>query len=151
MSRNTRKRPPIDIDWLGLSVPQVEAYERSGGAEANTLPGTDYPVIIVTSIGAKSGHVRKFPLMRVEHRGSYLLVGSKAGEPKHPAWYMNLKVHPESVHVQDGAERFAVDVRELEGEERTRWWERAVAAFPPYALYQDWTDRIIPVFLATRR
>ena len=130
---------------------QVEAYERSGGQEANTLRDTGLPVVIVTTRGKKSGKVRKFPLMRVEHDGQYALVASKGGAPEHPTWYYNLKANPDEVAVQDGSEPFDAQVRELAGEERAEWWDRAVAAYPPYAEYQTKTDRQIPVFLATRR
>ena len=128
---------------------QVEAYERSGGREANTLRDTGLPVIIVTMRGNKSGSVRKIALMRVEHGGEYALVASKGGSPQHPVWYHNLEAHPDEVMIQDGPEPFAVTVREITGEERATWWDRAVAAFPPYAEYQQKTDRQIPVFVAT--
>jgi F420H(2)-dependent quinone reductase len=88
--------------------------------------------------------------MRVEYDGDYLLVASKGGAPKHPVWYYNLKADPGNVEIQDGPDRFPVDVRELDGAERATWWQRAVAAFPPYAEYQEKTDRRIPIFLATR-
>lgn len=130
---------------------QVTTYERSGGTEANTLMDTGMPVIIVTSIGNKTGKVRKTPLMKVEHDGEYALVASVGGAPKHPVWYWNLKADPTSIQLQDGPEPFAVDIKELDGEERAVWWERSVAAYPPYAEYQERTDRLIPVFLATRR
>jgi F420H(2)-dependent quinone reductase len=130
---------------------QVEEYESSHGERGNTLRDSGLPVIIVTSRGNKSGKLRKTPLMRVEHDGEYLLVASQGGAPTHPVWYYNLKADPEAVTVQDGPEPFDVVVRELDGDERAVWWERAVAAFPPYAEYQTKTDRIIPVFLATRR
>jgi len=130
---------------------QVEEYEASGGQRANTLRDTGLPIIIVTSRGNKTGKIRKTPLMRVEHDGEYLLVASQGGAPKHPVWYHNLKADPKAVEVQDGPEPFAVDIRELDGEERATWWERAVAAYPPYAEYQERTQRVIPVFLATRR
>jgi deazaflavin-dependent oxidoreductase (nitroreductase family) len=129
----------------------VEAYESSGGQRASTLRDTGLPVIIVTSRGNKSGKLRKTPLMRVEHDGEYLLVASKGGAPAHPVWYYNLKADPESVTIQDGPEPVGVTVRELTGEERVTWWQRAVAAFPPYADYQVKTERLIPVFLATPR
>jgi F420H(2)-dependent quinone reductase len=135
-------------DWVRE---QVEAYEASGGTEANTLRDTGMPIIIVTSIGNKTGKVRKTPLMKVEHDGEYALVASVGGAPKHPVWYWNLKADPTSILVQDGPEPFPVDVRELEGEERARWWERSVAAYPPYAEYQERTERTIPVFLASKR
>jgi F420H(2)-dependent quinone reductase len=128
---------------------QVEAYERSGGAQANTLQDTGLPVVIVTMRGNKSGNVRKIALMRVEHDGEYALVASKGGAPKHPVWYFNLVANPEEVTIQDGPEPFAVRVRQVTGDERRAWWERAVAAYPPYADYQKRTDREIPVFVAT--
>jgi deazaflavin-dependent oxidoreductase (nitroreductase family) len=130
---------------------QVEAYEASGGQQANTLGDTGLAVIIVTTVGNKSGKVRKTPLMRVEHDGEYALVASMGGAPKHPVWYYNLKADPEAVQIQDGFEPFAVRVHELSGEERATWWERAVQAFAPYADYQVRTERQIPVFVATRR
>ena len=130
---------------------QVQAYESSGGREGNTLLDTGLPVIIVTTRGNKSGAVRKMPVMRIEHNGEYALVASLGGAPKNPVWYYNLKAHPDDVMIQDGPEPFAVHVRELDGDERTVWWERAVAAYPPYAEYQTKTDRRIPVLLATRR
>jgi F420H(2)-dependent quinone reductase len=139
---------PSTAQWVR---DQVEAYEASGGQKANTLRGSGLPVIIVTSRGNKSGKLRKTPLMRVEHDGEYLLVASKGGAPTHPVWYYNLKADPEAVTIQDGPEPFDVAVRELAGEERDTWWPRAVAAFPPYADYQVKTERLIPVFLATRR
>ena len=129
----------------------MEAYERSGGERANTLRDTGLPVVVVTTVGNKSGKVRKTPLMRVEHNGEYALVASKGGAPSHPVWYYNLKADPTSVMVQDGPEPFPVEVREVSGDERAAWWERAVAAYPPYAEYQERTDRTIPVFVATRR
>jgi deazaflavin-dependent oxidoreductase (nitroreductase family) len=130
---------------------QVELYERTGGREGNTLLDTGLPVIILTTRGNKTGKVRKSPLMRVEHNGEYALVASMGGAPKHPVWYFNLKSDPESVTIQDGPEPFAVSVREVTGEEKAAWWERAVAAFPPYADYQKRTERQIPVFVASRR
>jgi deazaflavin-dependent oxidoreductase (nitroreductase family) len=130
---------------------QVEAYERSGGQQANTLRDTGLPVIIVTMRGNKTGNVRKIALMRVEHNGEYVLVASKGGAPEHPVWYYNLKANPDEVTIQDGPEPFQAEVREVTGEERAAWWERAVAAFPPYAEYQKKTDREIPVFVASRK
>jgi deazaflavin-dependent oxidoreductase (nitroreductase family) len=130
---------------------QVEAYEASGGREANTLRDTGLPIVIVTTRGNKSGKLRKTPLMRVEHDGEYALVASKGGAPSHPVWYHNLKADPEAVTIQDGPEPFDARVREVSGEERDVWWERAVAAFPPYAEYQEKTDRLIPILVATRR
>ncbi|MGO8960291.1 MAG: nitroreductase family deazaflavin-dependent oxidoreductase [Streptosporangiaceae bacterium] len=129
---------------------QVELYEASGGQRGNTLRDTGLPVIIVTTRGNKSGSIRKTPLMRVEHDSEYLLVASKGGAPAHPVWYYNLKADPAAVMIQDGPEPFAVEVRELDGDERALWWERAVATFPSYAEYQEKTARKIPVFLASR-
>jgi deazaflavin-dependent oxidoreductase (nitroreductase family) len=139
---------PSPAQWVR---DQVEAYERSGGEEASTLRDTGLPIIIVTTRGNKSGKVRKIPLMRVEHDGEYALVASMGGAPKHPVWYYNLKADPNGVAIQDGPEPFDVDVREAAGDERAEWWDRAVAAYPPYADYQNRTDRQIPVFIASRR
>ena len=130
---------------------QVQEYEASGGERANTLRDTGLPVIIVTSRGSNSGKVRKIPLMRVEHDGEYALVASMGGAPTHPVWYHNLRADPDAVLIQDGPEPFTARVRELSGAERDAWWQRAVAAFPPYAEYQTKTERQIPVFVATRR
>ncbi len=130
---------------------QVEAYERSGGQEANTLRDTGRPVIIVTMRGNRSGKIRKIALMRVEHDGEYALVASKGGSPSHPVWYYNIRAHPDEVTIQDGPEPFEVRVREITGDERAAWWERAVAAYPPYADYQERTEREIPVFVAVRK
>jgi len=129
---------------------QVETYERTGGAEGNTLRDTGMPVVIVTMRGAQSGDIRKIALMRVEHGGEYALVASFGGAPKHPVWYWNLMAHPDEVIVQDGPEPFRATIRELEGDERAEWWDRSVAAYPPYAEYQERTDRVIPVILASR-
>jgi deazaflavin-dependent oxidoreductase (nitroreductase family) len=129
---------------------QVEAYERTGGREANTLRDTGLPIIIVTMRGNKTGSIRKVALMRVEHDGEYALVGSQGGLPKHPAWVHNLRADPTAVTVQDGPEPFAAAVRELTGAERAEWWDRAVDAYPAYADYQKKTTRTIPVFLASR-
>ena len=129
---------------------QVAEYEASGGTRANTLLDTGLPIIIITTRGSRSGTLRKTPLMRVEHDGAYLLVASQGGAPTHPQWYHNLVADPSAVRVQDGPEPFDVVVRELDGEERQEWWDRAVAAYPPYADYQARTDRRIPILLATR-
>jgi deazaflavin-dependent oxidoreductase (nitroreductase family) len=123
---------------------QVELYERTGGAEGNTMRGK--PVIILTSRGAKSGKIRKTPLMRVEHDGLYAVVASLGGAPEHPTWYHNLVADPH-VELQDGPVRQDLTARELTGDEKAAWWERAVAAFPDYAAYQQKTDRQIPVFV----
>ena len=125
---------------------QVEQVEGSGGTEGTTLRDTDMPVVIVTNVGAKTGKVRKTPLMRVEHHGRYAAVASLGGAPKHPVWYYNLKANPR-VEVQDGPTRQEMVARELTGSERDQWWERAVAAYPPYAEYQTRTTRQIPVFV----
>jgi deazaflavin-dependent oxidoreductase (nitroreductase family) len=125
---------------------QVDQYESSGGAKGTTLPGTELPVVIVTNRGAKSGAVRKTPVMRVEHDGSYAAVASKGGAPEHPLWYYNLRANPR-VEVQDGADKWEMTARELTGDERDVWWQRAVAAYPPYAEYQRKTSRQIPVFV----
>ena len=130
---------------------QVAEYEASGGQRANTLLDTGMPVVIVTTRGNKTGKIRKMALMRVEHDGEYALVASMGGAPKNPVWYYNLKADPDSVMLQDGPAPFEVEVRELDGDERTQWWDRAVAAYPPYAEYQEKTSRRIPVLLATPR
>jgi len=137
---------PSPAQWVR---DQVEAYERSGGAEANTLRDTGLPIIIITMRGNKSGRIRKAPVMRVEHDGEYALVASKGGAPSNPEWYENLVAAPEDVRIQDGPEPVDVTVREVAGEERAAWWERAVAAYPPYAEYQVRTTRTIPVLVAT--
>jgi deazaflavin-dependent oxidoreductase (nitroreductase family) len=138
---------PTPTKWVR---DQVELYERTQGREGATLTDTGLPVIIVTMKGRKSGLVRKIALMRVEHDGEYALVGSVGGAPKHPVWYHNLKADPSTVTIQDGPEPFPVQIHEAEGDERDAWWQRAVAAFPPYAEYQQRTDRVIPVLIATR-
>ena len=129
---------------------QVARYEATGGREAGTLPDTSLPIAIFWTRGAKSGKVRKIPLMRVEHDGAYLMVGSQGGSPTHPAWVSNVRKAPDQVTVQDGPEPWDGIARELSGEERELWWKRAVAAYPPYAEYQTRTDRLIPVFLVER-
>lgn len=128
---------------------QVELYESSGGTQGTTLRDTGLPVVIVTNRGARSGKLRKTPLMRVEHDGRYAAVASQGGAPQHPAWYENLMAHPQ-VEVQDGPQKWDMTARELEGDERAQWWDRAVAAFPSYADYQRKTERLIPVFLLER-
>jgi deazaflavin-dependent oxidoreductase (nitroreductase family) len=139
---------PSPSEWVR---DQVELYESTGGAEGHTLRDTGLPVVIVTSRGNKSGTIRKTPLMRVEHNGHYALIASQGGAPTHPVWYYNLVADPDSVTIQDGPEPFEVTVRLAEGDERAEWWDRAVAAFPPYAQYQLKTKRQIPVFVATKR
>ena len=130
---------------------QVERYEATGSREANTLRDTGLPIVIFTTRGAKSGKIRKFALMRVEHDGAYAMVGSDGGSKRHPDWYYNVKAHPDEVMVQDGPEPFPATVRELFGEERDLWWRRAVEAYPTYESYQRKTDRLIPVLLAERK
>ncbi|AWB96593.1 nitroreductase family deazaflavin-dependent oxidoreductase [Agromyces badenianii] len=135
---------PSTSDWARK---QAEAFEASNGETSNTLRGM--PIIVLTTLGAKSGKLRKTALMRVEHDGEYAAVASLGGAPKHPVWYWNVKKHPH-VELQDGTEKHDYEARELEGDERRIWWERAVEAYPPYADYQTKTDRLIPVFLLTR-
>jgi F420H(2)-dependent quinone reductase len=130
---------------------QVEEYEASGGERANTLMDTGLPIIIVTTRGNKSGKLRKTPLMRVEHDGEYALIGSQGGAPKDPVWVHNLRADPRAVAIQDGPEPFDAEVHLAEGDERAAWWDRALAAYAPYAEYQERTDRQIPVFIAARR
>ncbi|MFI9389965.1 nitroreductase family deazaflavin-dependent oxidoreductase [Streptomyces bauhiniae] len=125
---------------------QVELYESSGGTEGTTLRDTGLPVIVLTTRGNRSGKIRKTPLMRVEHDGKYAIVASVGGGPKHPVWYFNVKADP-TVELQDGPEKREMRAREVKGDEKARWWERAVAAYPPYAEYQEKTDREIPVFV----
>jgi deazaflavin-dependent oxidoreductase (nitroreductase family) len=132
---------PSPAQWVRE---QVERYESSGGTEGTTLRGL--PVVLLTTRGARSGKIRKTPLMRVEHDGRYAVVASQGGAPEHPTWYHNLLAHPR-VRLQDGPEAWDMTARELTGEEKAQWWERAVAAFPDYADYQRKTDRQIPVFL----
>ncbi|MET9952522.1 nitroreductase family deazaflavin-dependent oxidoreductase [Streptomyces sp. NPDC006339] len=123
---------------------QVELYESSGGTKGTTIRGL--PVVLVTSVGAKSGKIRKTPLMRVEHEGVYALVASNGGAVKHPVWYHNLVASP-LIRLQDGPKVQDMKARIATGEERRVWWERAVAAFPDYADYQRRTEREIPLFV----
>lgn len=125
---------------------QAERYEASGGTQAATLQGR--PIIVLTSLGARTGLLRKTALMRVEHDGEYAVVASKGGAPEHPIWYHNLTAHP-LVELQDGATRRDYTVRELSGDEREAWWRRAVEVWPPYEEYQAKTERLIPVLLLT--
>ncbi|MFF4218267.1 nitroreductase family deazaflavin-dependent oxidoreductase [Streptomyces nondiastaticus] len=126
---------------------QVEKYEGSGGIEGTTLRGM--PVVILTSRGVKSGKLRKSPVMRVEHEGAYAVVASLGGAPKNPVWYNNVVADPR-VELRDGTEVWDMRAREVTGEEKAAWWERAVQAFPDYADYQEKTDRVIPVFVLER-
>jgi len=140
---------PSALDWVR---DQVAEYEASGGQRANTLRDSGIPVIIVTMRGRSSGKVRKIALMRVEHEGSYALVASYGGRPEHPAWYHNLVADPD-IMIQDGPEPHDYRVREVDGDERAAWWERAVAVFPTYAEYEVSAaehDRTIPVLVAER-
>ncbi|MFF7637751.1 nitroreductase family deazaflavin-dependent oxidoreductase [Kitasatospora sp. NPDC008050] len=123
---------------------QVALYEGSGGTEGTTLRGV--PVVLLTSLGARSGKIRKNPLMRVEHDGTYAVVASQGGAPKHPTWYHNLVAHRQ-VELQDGTVRQDMTAREIQGAERELWWARAVEVWPDYAEYQKKTDRVIPVFV----
>jgi deazaflavin-dependent oxidoreductase (nitroreductase family) len=125
---------------------QVDLYERSGGSQGTDMNGM--PVIILTSVGARTGKLRKSPLMRVEHDGQYAVVASLGGAPSNPVWYNNLTANPH-VELQDGPVRKDYQAREVHGGERDTWWERAVAAYPDYAEYQKNTDRTIPVFVLT--
>ncbi|HEV2127931.1 MAG TPA: nitroreductase family deazaflavin-dependent oxidoreductase [Thermomicrobiales bacterium] len=139
----TGEYAPSTSDW---AREQAERFEASGGTEANTLRGM--PIILLTTVGAKSGKLRKTPLMRVEHEGEYAVVASLGGAPKHPVWYWNLKAHPH-VELQDSPVKRDYVAREVTGEEKAVWWERAVEAYPPYTEYQEKTDREIPVFVLT--
>ena len=139
----TGEYAPSPSDW---AREQAEKYEATGGAEANDIMGK--PIIVLTSVGAKSGLLRKTPLMRVEHDGEYAVVGSLGGAPKNPVWVYNLRKNPR-VELQDGEVKKEYTARELSGAERELWWERSVAAFPQYTEYTKKTDRLIPVFLLT--
>ncbi|MBV9096368.1 MAG: nitroreductase family deazaflavin-dependent oxidoreductase [Streptosporangiaceae bacterium] len=125
---------------------QVELYEGSGGTKGTTFRDTGLPVVIMTNRGARSGKVHKTPVMRVEHEGRYAVVASKGGAPEHPLWYHNIRANP-LVELQDGPGKQDMIARELSGAERAEWWRRAVAAYPPYAEYQEKTSRQIPVFV----
>ena len=127
---------------------QVEKFEASNGQEANTLPGTDDPIVVITNRGAKSGKVRKTPLMRVERDGVYVAVASKGGAPEHPVWYHNFVAHPE-VELQDGSVKKTYRAELVEGEERADLWDLAVSTWGTYASYQEKTDREIPLFKLT--
>ncbi|OLF05364.1 nitroreductase [Actinophytocola xinjiangensis] len=127
---------------------QVEQYESSGGTSGTTL--RDMPVVILTMLGAKSGKVRKVPVMKVEHDGVYAAVASLGGAPKNPVWYNNLVANPD-IEVRDGVDTMEMRAREVSGDERALWWDRSVAAYPDYADYQKKTDRQIPVFVLEPR
>ncbi len=139
----TGEYEPSTSDWARENA---ELYMASGGKEGTELKGK--PVILLTTIGAKTGKIRKTPLMRVEHDGQYAVVASLGGAPKHPVWYHNIKAHPR-VELQDGTVTREYEAREVTGDEKATWWERAVAAWPDYADYQRKTDRQIPVFVLT--
>lgn len=132
---------PSTSDWART---QAELYESSSGAKGTTLRGM--PVVLLTTLGAKSGKLRKTPLMRVEHEGRYAIVASLGGAPKHPVWYHNVKANPH-VELRDGEVIQDMTAREVTGDEKAKWWEVAVAAYPDYAAYQRKTDREIPVFV----
>ena len=138
---------PSPVEWVRN---QVELYESSGGTQGTTLRDTGLPVIIVTNRGNKTGATRKTPLMRVKDGDSYVLVGSQGGAPKNPVWVYNLRSNPE-VELRDGTDVWPMKVREVsDPAERARLWELSVAAFPPYADYQKRTERVIPLFVASR-
>jgi len=139
----TGEYAPSSVGWARK---QAELFERTNGAEGNTILGK--PIVLLTTIGASSGKLRKTALMRVEHEGEYAIVASHGGAPKHPSWYHNVVDAP-IVELQDGPVRKDYTPRELDGEERAIWWKRAVEAFPQYASYEQKTDRLIPVFLLT--
>jgi deazaflavin-dependent oxidoreductase (nitroreductase family) len=132
---------PSTWEWVR---DQVEKYESSGGTKGTKLRGV--PVVVITSLGASSGKLRKTPVMRVEHEGVYAAVASKAGSPRHPAWYRNFLNHP-LVELQDKGAKGDYTAREVSGEERATWWQRAVAIWPLYAEYQAKAGREIPVFV----
>jgi deazaflavin-dependent oxidoreductase (nitroreductase family) len=132
---------PSSQEWVR---DQVELIESSGGTKGTDLRGM--PVIVMTNKGAKSGKLRKTPLMRVEHDGKYAVVASQGGAPKHPFWYHNLVANPH-VELQDGPVKQDMVAREVTGEEKAQWWARAVAAYPDYADYQAKTHRAIPLFV----
>ncbi|MDH3684067.1 MAG: nitroreductase family deazaflavin-dependent oxidoreductase [Acidimicrobiia bacterium] len=132
----------------GWVAEQVEEYEASNGTRANTLRDTGLPIIVMTTVGHKTGKVRKVPLMRVEHEGEYAIVASKGGAPAHPGWYHNLMADSH-VTIQDGPAPFDAEVRLVDGDERSVWWHRSVEAYPPYAEYQEKAERQIPLFIAS--
>jgi F420H(2)-dependent quinone reductase len=141
----TGEYEPSSSDWARENA---EQYMESGGTEGTELKGR--PVVLLTTVGAKSGKLRKTPLMRVEHDGEYAVVASLGGAPKHPVWYFNVVANPH-VELQDGQTTKEYDAREVFGDEKAVWWERAVATWPDYAEYQKKTDRQIPVFVLTPR
>ncbi|MFT7474198.1 MAG: deazaflavin-dependent oxidoreductase (nitroreductase family) [Verrucomicrobiales bacterium] len=138
---------PSTWTWV---ADQIAEYELSGGTRANTLRETGIPIIVFTTVGRKSGLVRKVALMRVEHDGQYALVASKGGADEHPGWFHNLQADP-MIMMQDGPEPFQTTTSLVEGDEYDAWWERSVAVFPTYADYKQKTDRSIPVFVTAKR
>ena len=134
---------PSQWDWVRN---QVEEYESSGGTAGLGLLDTGMACVVVTSRGAKSGKLRKNPVMRVEHEGKYAAIGSVGGAPQNPAWVYNLRAEPR-VELQDGPDKWDMVAREVTGEEKAEWWARGVAAYPPYDDYQAATSRVIPVFV----
>ena len=137
----TGEYEPSPTKW---AADQANLYEASGGTDGTTMRGM--PVVLLTTRGRKSGKLRKTPLMRVEHNGEYAIVASLGGAPKNPVWYYNVVADPH-VELQDGTARQDMTAREVTGDEKAVWWERAVAAYPDYADYQTKTDRQIPVFV----
>lgn len=123
---------------------QAELYERTNGAEGNDMRGR--PIIVLTTLGAKTGMLRKTALMRVEHDGRYCVVASKGGAPDNPVWHHNLRAHP-LCELQDRAEKRDYRARLLEGDERELWWQRACEVWPDYAAYQQKTERLIPLWV----
>ncbi len=138
---------PSSWDWVR---DQVADYEASGGQQANTLLDTGIPIIVLTTLGNKSGKVRKMALMRVEHEGEYSLVASQGGMPTNPSWYYNLIADPTALVIQDGSEPHDYVAREVAGDEKATWWKRSVAIYPPYDEYQAATTRVIPLLVARR-
>ena len=139
----TGEYEPSTSDWARENA---ELYMSSGGTDGTALKGR--PVVLLTTIGAKTGKVRKTPLMRVEHDGEYAVVASLGGAPKNPVWYYNIVKHPQ-VELQDGPTSGDYEAREVFGEEKAAWWQRAVEVWPDYAEYQRKTEREIPVFVLT--
>jgi len=138
MTENAELSP---TDWVREQTQRIIDQGTTDGVEV-----LDRPIVLFTTTGAKTGKKRYVPLMRVEENGKYAMVASKGGDPKHPSWYHNVKVHP-LITVQDGDKIVELTAREIEGTEREHWWNLAVAAYPPYAEYQTKTDRLIPVFV----
>lgn len=137
----TGEYAPSTSEWARN---QAELYEATNGAEGNLMQGK--PVIVLTSVGARTGKLRKTALMRVEHEGVYAVVASKGGAPEHPVWYFNLTAQPH-VELQDGADKRDYLAREVTGDEKALWWQRSLEVWPAYASYQEKTDRPIPVFV----